>query len=93
MKSTYSEIGMQDTTLRLRRTRVIELPAVRQFGKHAYKGIPWEGTFFFPAPRDMKITCLDIAFSCLTGLRYLGALTWVSTGEGSEPGIHSLPCL
>jgi len=54
MKSTYSETRMQDTSLRLREARVIELPVVSRSGTRASKGISHEGTFFFSASRDTE---------------------------------------
>jgi len=54
MKSTYSEIKIQDTSLRLGGARIIELPVVRRSGTRASKGIPREGTLFFSASRDTE---------------------------------------
>ena len=56
MKSTYSETRMQDTSLRLRGARVIELPVVSRFGMRASKGISREGTLSFQRPEILK-TC------------------------------------
>jgi len=54
MKSTYSEIKIQDTSLRLGGARIIELPVVRRSGTRASKGISREGTLFFSASRDTE---------------------------------------
>ena len=54
MKSTHSEIRMQDTSLRLSGARVIELPVVSRFGRRASKRISREDTFFFSASRDTE---------------------------------------
>lgn len=54
MKSTYSEAGMRDASLRLKGTRVIELPVISRFGTRASRGISQEGTLFFWRPEILK---------------------------------------
>jgi len=45
---------MQDTSLKLKGTRVIELPVMSAFRTRASKGISEGGTFLFSAPRDTE---------------------------------------
>jgi len=84
---------MQDARPGLRGTIVTELPAISAFCTRAYRGISREGTLFFGRP-EIKKTCSRQRECVKHRLSsYLGALTWVSTGEGSEQGNHSSPCL
>lgn len=54
MTSNCPKTGMQNASLRLRRTRVIELPVDSRFGKRASKEISRQGTFLFSASRDAE---------------------------------------
>ena len=78
---------MQDARPRLRETEVIELQLVSRFGKRAYRGVPQEGTLFsVPGtenlPKNNNNPSAQVTF-------LPGALIWVSTGKGSEPGNRS----
>ncbi len=93
MKSTYSEAGMQDASLRVNGTRVIELPVISRFGIRASKGISWEGTFFFSASRDTE-DLLKTRARCEAQVIFISRdANLGSIGEGSEPGNHSPSCL
>ena len=87
---------MQDTSLSQRGTMATELPVISTFRKRANKRISRGGTLFFQASRDSEDLLKDEEILNFVGHRlssYLGVLTWVSTGEGSEPGNCLPSCL